>query len=129
MYCAAIAVLTEAGKVTKWVLCRDLRQGCFGKGKVVETYHDPYWERTLKCTCLWTPKAAPGVATARPRPIDPHSGLLVAAQQEVLRCTRAAGVGSMPMPSWGVHRDRDDLEAVAEKLRHSNPPVATRLQA
>ena len=34
----------------------------------------------------------------------------------------------MPMPSWGVHCDHDALEAVAEKLRHSNPAVATKFQ-
>ena len=64
------------------------------------------------------PEAAAGDATARPRPVDPHSGLPVEAQFEVLRRTRAAGVDSMPMPNWGGHRDHGVLEAVAEKLRH-----------
>ena len=75
------------------------------------------------------PEAAAGDATARPRPVDPHSGLPVEAQFEVLRRTRAAGVDSIPMPNWGVHRDHSVLEAVAEKLRHANPAIATKLQS
>ena len=35
----------------------------------------------------------------------------------------------MSMPSWGVHRDHGALEAVAEKLRHANPAIATKLQS
>ena len=71
LYYAAVAVLTEAGKVTKWVRRRDLRKGYYGTEKVVETY----WELKLKCTCLWAPEVASGdaTATARPRLIDSHS--------------------------------------------------------
>ena len=35
----------------------------------------------------------------------------------------------MSMPSWGVHRDHGALEAIAEKLRHANPAIATKLQS
>ena len=43
LYYAAVAVLIDAGKVTKWVRRRDLRKGCYGKEKYVEPFRDPYW--------------------------------------------------------------------------------------
>ena len=130
LYYAAVAVLIDAGKVTKWVRRRNLRKGYYGKEKVVEMFRDPYWQLKLKRTYLWVPEASAGAATARPRPVDPHSGLPVAVQLDFLRCTRAAaGVGSMPMPNWGVHRDHGVLEAVAEKLRYANRAITTKLQS
>ena len=129
LYYAAVAVLIDAGKVTKWVRRRDLRKGYYGKEKCVEPFRDPYWQMKRRCTCLWVPAPDAGAATARLRPTDPHLGLPLELQLEVLRRTRAAGVDSMPMPDWVVHRDHGVLEAVAEKLRHANPPIATKLQA
>ena len=48
LYCAAIAVRTGAGKVTKWVRRRDVRHGYYAKEKIVGTFGDPYWELKLK---------------------------------------------------------------------------------
>ena len=124
LYCAAVAVLIDTGKVAKWVRRRDLRKGYYGKEKCAEPFRDPYWQLKLKCTCLWMPAPDADAATARPRPIDPHSGLPLELQLEVLRRTRAAGIDSMPMPDWAVHRDHGVLEDVTEKLRHANPPIA-----
>ena len=130
LYYAAVAVLVDAGKATKWIRRRDLRRGwAHDPNSALVAHRDPYWELKLKCTCLWLPSPPPRARKPRPRPIDPHSGLPVTAQLEVLRCTRAIGVDSMPMPEWGVHRDHGELESVAEKMRHTNPPVATKLQA
>ena len=129
LYYAAVAVLIDAGKVAEWVRRRDLRKGYYGKEKCIEPFRDPYWQLKLKCTCLWVTAPDDDAATARPQPIDPHSGLPLELQLEVLRRTRAAGVDSIPMPDWGVHRDHGVLEDVAEKLRHANPPIATKLHA
>ena len=123
LYCAVVAVLIGAGKVAERVRRCDLRKGYYGKEKRVEPFRAPHWQLKLKCTCLWVPAPDDGAATAHPRPIDPHSGLPLGIQLEVLRRTRAAGVGSMPMSEWGVHRDHGVLEAVAEKLRYANPPI------
>ena len=49
---AAVAVLVEAGTVTRWVRRRDLRKDYYGKEKCAEPFRDPYWQLTLKCTCL-----------------------------------------------------------------------------
>ena len=129
LYYAAVAVLVEAGTVTKWVRRRDLRKGYYGAEKCVEPFRDPYWQLKLKCTCLWVPDDAADAATTRTRPTDPHSGLRLEHQLEVLRRTRAVGVDSLAFPDWAVHRDRGVLDDVAERLRHANPPVATKLQA
>ena len=128
LYYAAVAVLVEAGTVTKWVRRRDLRKGYYGKEKCVEPFRDPYWQLKLKCTCLWVPDGADGAAMARTRPTDPHSGLRLENQLEVLRRTRAVGVDSLPFPDWAVHRDRGALDDVIEQLRHAKPPIATRTQ-
>ena len=130
LYYAAVAVLVEAGTAAKWVRRRDLRKGYYGKEKCIEPFRDPYWQLKLKCTCLWVPAdGGADAATARSRPTDPHSGLRLEQQLEVLRRTRAAGVDSLPMPGWAVHRDHGALADVAEKLHHANPAVATKLQA
>ena len=50
LYYAEVAVLIDAGKVTKWVRRRDLRKGYYGKEKVVETFRDPCWQLNLACT-------------------------------------------------------------------------------
>ena len=127
LYYASVAVLIDAGKVTEWVCRRDLRKGYYGEEKCVEPFHDPFRQLKLKCTCLWVPAPDDGATTAHPRPADPHSGLPLTLQLEVLRRTRAAGVDSMPMSDWGVHRNHGVLEAVAETLRHVNPPIANKL--
>ena len=129
LYYAAVAVLIEAGTVTKLVRRRDLRKGYYGAEKPVKPFRDPYWQLKLKCTCLWVPDDAADAATARTRPTDPHSGLRLENQLEVLRHARAVGVDSLTFPDWAVHRDRGVLDDVAERLRHANPPVATKLQA
>ena len=52
LYYAAVAVLVETGMVAKWVRRRDLRKGHYGAEKCAEPFRDPYWQLTLKCTCL-----------------------------------------------------------------------------
>ena len=84
LYYAAVAVLVEAGTVTKWVRRRDLRKGFYGAEKCAEPFRDPYWQLKLKCTCLWVPGDAADAATTRTRPTDPHSGLRLEHQLEVL---------------------------------------------
>ena len=42
LYYAAVAVLVEAGKVTKWVRRRDLRKGYCGEDNGAEPSRDPY---------------------------------------------------------------------------------------
>ena len=88
----------------------------------------PVLAAQAQVTCLWVPASDAGGATAHPQPVDPHSGLPRALQLDFLRRTHAARVDSMPMPDWGVHRDHGVLKAVDEKLRHANPPIATKLQ-
>jgi len=132
LYYAAVAHLVRTGKVSPWVRRRDLRKGYCGTDEGVEPFRDPYWQLKLKCTSLWIPDAGDAdddAATTRPRPTDPHSGLSLECQLEVLRRIRAAGIDPLSMPSWAMHRDRGILADVAEKLRHANPPVATKLQA
>ena len=129
LYYAAVAVLVDAGKVTKWVRRRDLRKGYCNSEPSAVVFRDPYWKLKLMTTCLWTPVTGPAPRRPHLSHCDPHSGLPKIAQLEVLRRTRAVGVDSMPMPDWAVHRDRGDLEVVAEQLRHANPPIATKLQA
>ena len=41
LFYAAVAVLVEAGTVTKWVRRCDLRKGYFGKDDGVEPFRDP----------------------------------------------------------------------------------------
>ena len=98
LYYAAVAVLAEAGTVTKRVRRRDLRNGYYGAEKCVEPFRDPYWQLKLKCICLWVPDDAADAATTRTRPTDPHSGLRLEHQLEVLRRTRAVGVDSLAFP-------------------------------
>ena len=132
LYYAAVAHLVRTGKVSPWVRRRDLRKGYCGTDEGVEPFRDPYWQLKLKCTSLWIPDAddaGDDAATTRPRPTDPHSGLSLECQFEVLRRIRAAGIDPLSMPSWAMHRDHGILADVAEKLRHANPPVATKLQA
>ena len=128
LFYAAVAVLVEAGTVTKWVRRRDLRKGYFGEDGGAEPFRDPYWQLKLKCTSLWVPDGADGAAVARTRPTDPHSGLRLENQLEILRRTRAVGIDSLAFPDWAVHRDRGALDQVIEQLRHAKPPIATRAQ-
>ena len=128
LYYAAVAVLVDAGTVTKWVRRRDLRKGYFGSDGGAEPFRDPYWQLKLKCTSLWVPDGADGAAVARTRPTDPHSGLRLENQLEILRRTRAVGIDSLAFPDWAVHRDRGAIDQVIEQLRHAKPPIATRAQ-
>ena len=92
LYYAAVAVLIDAGKVAEWVRQRDLRKGYYGKEKCIESFRDPYRQLKLKCTCPWVTAPDDDAAMARPRPIDPHSGLPLELQLEVFRHTRAASI-------------------------------------
>ena len=44
LHCAAVAVLVDAGKVTKWVRRRDLRHGYCNTEPAKVMYRDPYWK-------------------------------------------------------------------------------------
>ena len=129
LFYAAVAVLVAAGKVTKWIRRRDLRAGFCGAGMGAEPSRDPYWEMKLKCTCLWISDYDPAARTPQPRLTDLHSGLPMAQKLEVLRRARAAGVDALSFPDWAIHRDRGSLAEVTEKLRHTKPSIATKLQA
>ena len=92
LYYAAVAKLIETGEVAEWVRRRDLRKGYCGKDAGAEPFRDPYWQLKLKCNCLWVPDNAADAATTRTRPTDPHSGLRLENQLEVLRRTSALGL-------------------------------------
>ena len=104
LYYAAVAELIRTGKVSPWVRRRDLRKGYCGTDEGVEPFRDPYWQLKLKCTSLWIPDADDAdddAAMTRPRPTDPHSGLSLECQFEVLRRIRAAGIDPLSMPELG----------------------------
>ena len=103
MYFTAVAVLVDDGVVTKWVRRRDVR----GRNRAQAAE----WGFISGSDCYWYGKLRAGpLGPSGTTLMDPHSGLTVPHQLEILRRTRFVGFDSMPQSDWSVHRNYAALQ-------------------
>lgn len=108
LYFAVVAVLIERKQVTKWVRRRDT----IGKLKAdinrgLTSGRDPFWIEKLYAS----PLGGSGIVD-----MDPHSGLTVISQVEILRRVCFEGPDCLPFFDWTVHRNAHVMRKVVGKL-------------